>query len=78
VFVSDNRWSESILTWNSKPPAGRAFARWRVWKGQPVEFDVTGFVQEALAADNGCRCASSRPTTSHVESRPQLLLTFVP
>jgi hypothetical protein len=51
AFVPDNRWTETTLTWNTKPASGEAFATWIAEMDKPVEFDVTSLVQEALARD---------------------------
>jgi hypothetical protein len=51
AFVPDNRWAETTITWNSKPVSGEAFAVWTAELEKAVEFDVTPYVQDALAGD---------------------------
>jgi hypothetical protein len=91
AFVADNLWSETSITWDSKPLSGAAFATWTAEDGKPVEFDVTGLVREALAGD---RLLSLRIFAPHFKrgkgyveygsrkgeaaSRPQLVVTMAP
>jgi hypothetical protein len=91
ALVSDNRWNETTITWNTKPFSGPAFARWQVQEGEPVEFDVTALVQAALAGEKrlslrifapdyqrGSAYVQYGSRRGDAESRPQLLLTIVP
>jgi hypothetical protein len=91
AVVPDNQWGETTVTWGSKPAAGLAIAQWVVREGEPVEFDVTPFVQEALAADRrlslcifaprrerGRSYAQYGSREGDPEARPQLLITPVP
>jgi hypothetical protein len=91
ALVPDNQWGETTLTWDTKPPSGPAFATWTAEEGRPVEFDVTRFVQEALAGDRMLSLRVFAPQMrrgnsvvvygsrrGEVEARPQLLVTVVP
>jgi hypothetical protein len=91
AFVPENRWSETTMTWNNKPPSGPPFARWTVQEGEPVEFDVTAWVRAALAGDKRLSLRIFAPDRKRgsawvqygsrrgdPESRPQLLLTIGP
>ena len=51
AFVPNNHWTETTLTWNTKPASGEAFATWIAEIDKPVEFDVTSLVQDALTRD---------------------------
>jgi hypothetical protein len=91
AFVRDNQWSETTLTWDTKPLSGPAFATWTAEAGKPVEFDVTRFVREALAGDKMLSLRLFAPEMirgnsvvvygsrkGDAESRPQLLVTTEP
>jgi ferric-dicitrate binding protein FerR (iron transport regulator) len=91
ALVSDNQWGETTLTWDTKPPSGLAFATWIAEEGRLVEFDVTRFVQEALAGDRMLSLRIFAPQMRRgnsivvygsrrgdAEARPQLLVTVVP
>jgi hypothetical protein len=91
AVVADNHWGETTLTWDNKPSSGRAFAHWTARQGEPVEFDVTRFVQEALAGDKKLSLRIFAPDYQRgksfvqygsrkgpAELRPQLLVTTVP
>jgi hypothetical protein len=91
AVAADNPWGEGSLTWDTKPPSGPAFAEWTVREGEPVEFDVTRLVGEALAGDKKLSLRLFAPRfergKSFVQygsrkgdaaSRPQLLVTTVP
>jgi hypothetical protein len=91
ALVPDNQWGETAITWDTRPATGLAIAQWLVREGEPVEFDVTPYVQEALAADKClslCLFAPRRERGSSYaqygsregdpEARPQLLITTVP
>src|SRR5207245_865827 len=91
AVVVDDQWSETALTWDTKPASGVELARWVAEAGKPVEFDVTGPVRQALAGDKVlsiCLFAPElRRRNSHVEygsrrgdteTRPQLLVTTAP
>jgi hypothetical protein len=88
ALVADNQWGETALTWDTKPPSGPELARWTPEVGQPVEIDVTRFVQDALAGDKKLSLRLFAPKYkrggSYVEygsregdpeARPQLLVT---
>jgi hypothetical protein len=49
--VADSSWAETAITWNNRPSSQGRLAAWTVQKGQPVEFDVTRQVQDALRGD---------------------------
>jgi hypothetical protein len=51
AFLTNNSWSESAVTWNNQPIAGRRFATWLPTANQPVEVVATPQVMEALAGD---------------------------
>jgi hypothetical protein len=91
AVVPDNQWGETAITWSTRPPAGPPFATWTVREGEPVEFDVTGPVQEALAGDRKLSLRVFAPNYERgksfvqygsrkggAESRPQLLVTTEP
>jgi hypothetical protein len=91
ALVADNRWTETGITWNTKPASGPAFARWTVTEGQAVEFDVTRLVQEALAGDKllslriyapeerrGSYFVQYGSRRGAAGSRPELLVTLEP
>jgi hypothetical protein len=91
ALVADNRWGETTITWDTKPPSEPAFARWTVQEGKAVEFDVTPQVQAALAGDKklslrvfaperrrGSAFVEYGSRRGDAESRPQLLVTVVP
>ncbi len=90
TFVPSDTWSETTLTFNNKPAAGKLFAQWMPVTGQPVEFNVTPQVAEALLGDgllslrvvstgnyggSGTVSYASREN-SVAANRPQLILTF--
>jgi hypothetical protein len=91
ALVPDNRWSETAITWENKPPSEPPFARWTVREGEPVEFDVTPLVRAALAEDKrlslrifapeylrGSAFVQYGSRRGDAEARPQLLLTIDP
>jgi ferric-dicitrate binding protein FerR (iron transport regulator) len=91
ALVPDGRWSETAVTWDSKPSSKPAFARWTVREGEPVEFDVTLLVRAALAGDKRLSLRIFAPAYQRgsafvqygsrrgdAEARPQLLLTIEP
>lgn len=91
ALVPDNNWGETSITWNNKPPSGPPFARWTTMEGKPVEFDVTGLVQAALAGDRklslrlfaperkrGSAFAEFGSRRGDSESRPQLIVSMEP
>jgi hypothetical protein len=91
AFVPDNQWGETTITWDNRPAGAPAFARWTVREGEPVEFDVTRLVQEALAGSKKLSLRLFAPNYQRgksfvqygsrrgdAEARPQLLLTTVP
>lgn len=51
VVSSGDSWSEQLITWDTKPPSGPAFANWTVTELKPVDIDVTQKVREALTTD---------------------------
>jgi lysophospholipase L1-like esterase len=53
TLVPDNTWSETTLTWNSRPTSGPHLGSWVVPSSGPVELAVTPAVQEAVT--NGGR-----------------------
>jgi hypothetical protein len=90
AFVQDNQWSETSLTWLTRPFSGAEVARWTPVKGQAVEFDVTRLVQEALSGDKrlslrlfaphrkrGNSCVEYGSRRGEPQSRPQLVITTV-
>jgi len=91
AFVPNNLWGETTLTWDTKPLSGPAFAFGTVAETEPVEFDVTCLVQEALAGDKKLSLRIFAPNYKRVqcdveygsrkgndETRPQLLVTTLP
>jgi hyaluronate lyase len=91
AVVPDNQWGETSLTWSTRPASGPAFAGWVVRQGEPVEFDVTRFVQEALAGgkmlslrlfapryQRGKSFVQYGSRKGDAEARPQLLVTPAP
>jgi hypothetical protein len=91
AVVVDNQWSEATITWDARPLSGPAFAGWTVREGEPVEFDVTELVREALARDRQLSLRIFAPNYERgksfvqygsrkgsPDSRPQLLVTTVP
>jgi hypothetical protein len=91
AVVPDNQWGETSLTWSTRPASGPAFASWIVRQGEPVEFDVTRFVQEALAGgkmlslrlfapryQRGKSFVQYGSRKGDAEARPQLLVTPAP
>lgn len=62
ALVPDSSWDELTVTWIHQPVAGAAVADWIPRAGQPVEFDVTRAVREALAAGDplGLRLATTQ------------------
>jgi hypothetical protein len=52
VVPSGDFWSEQLITWDTKPPSGLAFANWTVAEANPIELDVTQQVREALMTDS--------------------------
>lgn len=89
-FVGNDAWSQTNLTYNNRPAAGKLFAQWLPVAGQAVEFVVTPLVTEALlndrqlslrlsAADNfGSlgQVAYAASEDPNPARRPQLLLLF--
>jgi chondroitin AC lyase len=49
--VADDAWSETGVTWNTKPASGAEIGRVSVKQGQYATFDVTNLVREAAASD---------------------------
>jgi hyaluronate lyase len=91
ALVPDPAWGETTLTWDDRPASGPAFASWTVRQGEPVEFDVTRLVQEALAGtkklslrlfapryQRGKRWVQYGSRKGDPQARPQLLLSTVP
>jgi hyaluronate lyase len=91
ALVPDNGWGETTITWNDKPSSGPAFAHWTVRQGEPVDLDVTQFVQEALAGNKKLSLRLFAPKYQRgksfvrygsrkgdAETRPQLFVTTVP
>src|SRR5690606_16500041 len=50
ALVDQHSWSETTLTWNSRPSSGGMLASWTPVEGKPVEVDVTDAVRKALAS----------------------------
>ncbi len=91
ALVADRPWSETSLTWDTRPPAGPVVASWTPEAGQPVEFDVTAPVQDALAGERRLSLRLFAPQLKRGNSfvqygsrrgapdaRPQLLITLEP
>jgi hypothetical protein len=91
AFVPDNNWSETTLTWNTKPASGEAFAAWTAEMDKAVEFDVTGLVQDALMRDKLLSLRLFAPEVTRgnsfvqygsrkggYEARPELRLVMAP
>jgi len=51
ALATNNAWSETAVTWNNQPGAGKRFATWIPGTNAPVEFVVTPQVLAALAGD---------------------------
>jgi len=51
ALAANNAWSESTVTWNNQPGAGKRFATWIPATNAPVEFIVTPQVLDALTGD---------------------------
>jgi hypothetical protein len=51
ALAANNAWSETAVTWNNQPGAGKRFATWIPGTNAPVEFVVTPQVLAALAGD---------------------------
>lgn len=51
AFATNSSWSETAVTWNNQPFAGKRFATWIPGTNGPVEVAVTPQVMEALAGD---------------------------
>jgi hypothetical protein len=91
ALVADRPWGETSLTWDSRPAAGPTLATWTPEPGQPVEFDVTGPAQDALAGEKRLVLRLFAPQLKRGNSfvqygsrrgapdaRPQLLLAIEP
>jgi hypothetical protein len=52
VVPNSDFWSEQVITWDTKPPSGPAFANWTVVEPKPIQLDVTQQVREALMTDS--------------------------
>jgi hypothetical protein len=91
ALVADQGWGETTITWDNRPAGGPPFARWTVRQNEPVEFDVTRPVQEALAGNKklslrlfapeygrGKYFAQYGSRRGDADARPQLLLKTVP
>ena len=50
ALVDQHSWSETTLTWNSRPSSGGMLASWTPVEGKPVEVDVTDAVRKALSS----------------------------
>jgi hypothetical protein len=50
-IVNDDSWTESGVTWNTKPVAVRRVAMWTPVLNQTVSVELTPWVQESLAGD---------------------------
>lgn len=53
AVVPDNNWSETGITWNTRPSSGASLASWVPVQNVPIELPVMETVQEALT--NGSR-----------------------
>jgi hypothetical protein len=90
ALATSSAWSETALTWNNQPGAGKRFATWMAAAGVPVEIVVTPQVQATLAGDRqlslqlvslvnvGGPGNASYAAREHTNPalRPQLLLVF--
>lgn len=89
-FVSNDEWSETTLTFSNKPTAEKHFAQWLPVSGQPVMFDVTPQVVDAMLGDDNLSLRVSS-TDNHgaagnvtyasrenanTANGPQLIVTF--
>jgi hypothetical protein len=52
AFVPDDSWSESTLTFASRPAGGPVIATWKVPRNRIVEVDVTDVVRQEAAGDH--------------------------
>ena len=89
-LVADDTWSETAVTFNTMPAAGKLFAQWLPVTGQPVVFSVTPQVVDTLLGNGklsllisstGDYGASGNVTyasreNATVANRPQLILTL--
>ncbi|UKS26885.1 DNRLRE domain-containing protein [Paenibacillus sp. HWE-109] len=88
-LVSDNTWSESTITWNTKPASSTVLGTYTVSGGTPITINVTSQVQAAMSSgkklsirvysvspvgsNGGASYASSENST--VVQRPLLKIT---
>jgi hyaluronate lyase len=91
AVVADQPWGETSLTWDTRPATGPTLATWTPAVGEPVEFDVSSAVHDALAADKRLTLRLFAPQLRRgnsfvqygsrrgpADARPQLLITFAP
>jgi hypothetical protein len=91
ALIADNQWSETAITWETKPPLGPTIATWTAEEGRAVEFEVTRWVRESLTRDKMLSLCIFAPKRKRgkgyvqygsregdADARPQLLITTVP
>jgi hypothetical protein len=68
-FVTNDAWTESTLTWNTKPLSGGALTTWVPQAGVLVDVAVTALVQQTAAEDKllSLRVFSTNTTSDRVE-----------
>ncbi|WNR45978.1 CBM96 family carbohydrate-binding protein [Paenibacillus roseipurpureus] len=49
ALISDNNWTESGITWNSRPASGTILGTYTITSGTPLTIDVTSQVQAAMS-----------------------------
>src|SRR5439155_3185712 len=52
AFTTNDSWSETAVTWNTQPVAGKRFATWTPSVSNALEFVVTPQVLDTLAGDH--------------------------
>jgi autotransporter-associated beta strand protein len=88
AFVASDAWTESGITWNTRPAASTVGASWLTTAGLPLEADVTALVVQELAGDRRLSLRLSSTTAlaaaltnygsrenADVTLRPQLIVT---
>jgi len=80
LFSADPNWSESVLTWNSRPPIGTTTiaSAGSVVAGTWIEFDVTALVSGQGAYSFVLRGASGDVAyydSEETANKPQLVVT---
>ena len=68
AFVADDSWSESTVTFKSRPPGGSVIGSWTAPESGIVEIDVTEIVRQEAAGDGALSLVLQRTGRSRRQS----------